>query len=156
MRHFSKLMFRKFAVGLSVLFIGIQSTFAQITETQVQQFAQAISQAANQKSVDKLAQLVDDNALISLSRKGKTTTLNKNNYLELLQNNWSKTNNYHYAININNVVISGDQAKADVKTVEALMENGKPIRLITNSRVTFSASHSGAILVRAVSQLTIE
>lgn len=130
--------------------------YADITEATVQQFANQLSQAANQKNVNRIAQLVDDSVLISLSRNGKSTTLNKANYLKLLQTNWSKASNYHYEISINNVVISGNQAKADIQTVETLTENGRPERLVTSSRATFSSPNSDVVLLRAVSQLTIE
>lgn len=140
----------------ATMILNMASANAQISEADIQQFATALSQAANQKNVGRIANLVDDNVLISLSRNGKTTTLNKDSYLRLLQDNWSKTSNYHYQINITNVIIAGNQAKADVQTIETLTENGKPQRLITSSRATFSAPNSGAMLLRAVSQLTIE
>lgn len=146
------------SVGTAMLFstLLISPAHADITEANVQQFASQLSQAANQKNVNRVAQLVDDNVLISLSRNGKSTTLNKASYLRLLQNNWASATNYHYEISINNVVISGNQAKADVQTIETLIKNGRPERLVTTSRATFNASNSDAMLLRAVSQLTIE
>lgn len=151
----NKPVFLKGLLGATMM-LGMATANAQISEADIQQFAQSLSQAANQKNVGKIAQLVDDGVLISLSRNGKTTTLNKDSYLRLLQDNWSRTSNYHYNITITNVIIAGNQAKADVQTVETLTENGKPERLITSSRATFSAPDSGAMLLRAVSQLTIE
>lgn len=129
---------------------------ADITDAQIQQFAQALSQAANQKNIGQISQLVDDKVLISLSRNRRTTTLNKDSYLKLLQDNWAKTSNYHYQISISNVLIAGNQAKADIQTTETMTENGRPERLITTSRATFIAPASGVMLLRAVSQLTIE
>lgn len=146
----------KLAMVSAMMVASMSTAQAQISEADIQQFANALSQAANQKNVGRIAQLVDNNVLISLSRNGKTTTLNKDSYLRLLQDNWSKTSNYHYQINISNVIIAGNQAKADIQTIETLTENGKPERLITSSRATFSAPDSGAMLLRAVSQLTIE
>lgn len=146
----------KLAMVSAIMVASMSTAQAQISEADIQQFANALSQAANQKNVGRIAQLVDNNVLISLSRNGKTTTLNKDSYLRLLQDNWSKTSNYHYQINISNVIIAGNQAKADIQTIETLTENGKPERLITSSRATFSAPDSGAMLLRAVSQLTIE
>lgn len=139
------------------LMIGaIQPANADITEAQIKQFAQKLSQAANQKNISQISRLVDDKVLISLSRNRRTTTLNKDSYLKLLQDNWAKTANYHYQISINNVLIAGDQAKADIQTIETMTENGRAERLITTSRATFAAPATGVMLLRAVSQLTIE
>lgn len=147
-------------LSLSMIFcvsiLVASPAYADITEASVQRFANQLSQAANQKNVNRIAQMVDDDVLISLSRNGKSTTLNKASYLRLLQTNWSKTSNYHYDIVVNNVVISGNQAKADIQTVETLTENGKPERLVTSSRATFGSTNSDVILLRAVSQLTID
>lgn len=156
MTKFSKKSF--IAVGGALLVSTFLATpaNAEITEANVQQFASQLSQAANQKNVGRIAQLVDDGVLISLSRNGKSTTLDKASYLRLLQSNWSKSSNYHYDISINNVVIAGNQAKADIQTVETLINNGKPERLVTQSRATFGVANSNTMLLRAVSQLTIE
>lgn len=145
-----------FGRALFVSTLLATSAHADITEANVQQFASQLSQAANQKNVNRIAQLVDDDVLISLSRNGKSTTLNKSSYLRLLQTNWSNSSNYHYDISINNVVIAGNQAKADIQTVETLIKNGKPERLVTTSRATFGVTNANAMLLRAVSQLTIE
>lgn len=99
-------------LSLSMIFcvstLVASPAYADITEASVQRFANQLSQAANQKNVNRIAQMVDDDVLISLSRNGKSTTLNKASYLRLLQTNWSKTSNYHYDIVVNNVVISGN------------------------------------------------
>lgn len=145
---------------VSLIAIGIatmtQPVYANISEQDIQTFAKNITQAANQRNINQIANLVDDNVLISLSRNGKTTTLNKDSYLNLLQNNWSDASQYQYIMTINDVVISGNQAKANIQTVENIIKQGKLAKLTTTSRVTFAMPSSGVVLVRAVSQLTIE
>ena len=97
-----------------------------------------------------------DEALISLSRRGKTTSLDKSAYLKLLQDSWSKSTNYSYDISISNIVISGEQAKADVKTVETWVRDGQQRTMSTTSRATLKSDNNNAVLLRAVSQVTIE
>ncbi len=132
------------------------SAQAVITESSVQSYASAMKQAANSKNVSQIANLVADDALISLSRKGKTTSLDKQAYLKLLQDSWATTTNYHYDINITNVVTSGEQAKADVNTIETWTKDGKQTTLSTAARATLKSGASNAVLLRAVAQVTIE
>src|SRR5699024_8878290 len=101
------------------------SAQAAINEAAVQNYATQMKQAANSKNVSKVSNLVAEEALISLSRRGRTTSLDKAAYLKLLQDSWSKSSNYSYDISISNVVITGEQAKADVKTVETWVKDGQ-------------------------------
>lgn len=148
--------------GLAVLSVGavavstmMSAQAAPISEAAVQGYANAMKVAANSKNINQVAQLVSDDALISLSRKGKTTSLDKDAYLKLLQGSWSQTQNYRYDISISNIVTTGDQAKADVKTVETWVKDGKNVSFVTSSRVTLVAGTNNAVLLRAVSQVTI-
>lgn len=139
-------------VGLSLS----NAANADITQREIDNFGVAMMAAANAKSTTRVANLVADDALISVSRKGKSSTLNKSNYLNLLQNNWSKASNYGYDIQLNNVVISGSHAKADAITTEVIVENNITTRLVTTSRITFIESENSVLLSRAISQLVIE
>lgn len=141
------------AAAVSVVSMSAQ---AELSESAVQNYATQMKQAANSKNVDRVSDLVADEALISLSRRGKTTSLDKAAYLKLLQRSWSNTSNYNYDINISNIVISGNQAKADVNTVETWEKNGKPTTLTTSSRATLKPGDGNAVLLRAVTQVTIE
>lgn len=148
--------------GVGILSVGalaatamMSAQAAPITESAVQGYAAAMKAAANSKNLNRVATLVSDDALISLSRKGKTTSLDKEAYLKLLQSSWSETQGYSYDITVNNIVISGDQAKADVKTVETWVKDGNQVAFITSSRVTLVPGAGNAVLLRAVSQVTI-
>lgn len=132
------------------------SAQAAINEAAVQNYATQMKQAANSKNVSKVSNLVADEALISLSRRGRTTSLDKAAYLKLLQDSWSKSSNYSYDISISNVVITGEQAKADVKTVETWVKDGQQRTMSTTSRATLKSDNNNAVLLRAVSQVTIE
>lgn len=129
---------------------------AEITERDVDNYGTAMMAAANAKSISRVASLVADDALISISRNGKTTTLNKNNYLNLLQNNWSKATKYGYNIQLDNVVMSGKNTKADAITTEVIVENNVTTRLVTTSRITLTERADSVLLSRAISQLIIE
>ena len=128
---------------------------APITESAVTGYANAMKSAANSQNIGQVATLVSDDALISLSRKGKTTSLDKDAYLKLLQSSWGQTQGYRYDITVNNVVIAGDQAKADVKTIETWTKDGQQVSFVTSSRVTLTSNAGNAVLLRAVSQVTI-
>ena len=142
------------AIGLAV---AVNNTAnAALSEKDVQAFEGRMMAAANAKSMTRVSNLIADDALISISRNGRTSTLDKAGYLKLLQSNWSKTQQYNYTISINNVLLSGNQAKADVMTSEVVNENGKTMRLVTSSRATFNDSGNGAVLSRSISQLTIK
>jgi len=135
--------------------ISISAQAATMTEALVQNYASAMKSSANNQSINQVARLVSDDALISLSRKGKSTSLDKDAYLRLLQNSWNDTSNYRYDISVDNVVITGDQAKANVITNESWIKNGQPVSFVTTSRVTLTVSTGNAVLLRAVSQVAI-
>ena len=126
-----------------------------MTESLVQNYVAAMKSAANSQNTNQVARLVSDDALISMSRKGKSTSLDKDAYLKLLQNSWSNTSNYRYDINVDNIVITGDQAKANVTTNESWVKDGQKVSFVTTSRVTLTLSTGNAVLLRAVSQVAI-
>ena len=143
------------AIVAAVSTITITAQAATMTEALVQNYATAMKTAANNQNINQVARLVSDEALISLSRKGKSTSLDKEAYLKLLQNSWGNTSNYRYDINVDNIVISGEQAKANVTTNESWVKDGQKVSFVTTSRVTLALSTGDAILLRAVSQVTI-
>lgn len=132
------------------------SAQAAMTEDLVQNYASAMKSAANSKNINQVASLVSEDALISLSRKGKSTSLDKAGYLNLLQTGWNQTSNYRYDITVGNVVTSGSQAKANVTTSESWVKDGQNVSFVTSSRVTLTLSTGNAVLLRAVSQVTID
>ena len=142
------------AVAVSTISLSVQA--ATMTESLVQNYASAMKSSANSKNINQVARLVSDDALISLSRKGKTTSLDKDAYLKLLQSSWNNTSNYRYDISVDNIVITGAQAKANVTTTEQWVKDGKNVSFKTNSRVTLTLSTGNALLLRAVSQVTID
>ena len=133
----------------------ISAQAATMTEALVQNYATAMKSAANSQSLNQVARLVSDDALISMSRKGKSTSLDKDAYLKLLQNSWSNTSNYRYDINVDNIVITGEQAKANVTTNESWVKDGQKVSFVTTSRATLTLSTGNAVLLRAVSQVAI-
>jgi len=135
--------------------ISINAQAATMTEDLVQNYAAAMKASANSKSINQVSRLVSDDALISLSRKGKSTSLDKDAYLKLLQSSWNDTSNYRYDISVDNVVITGSQAKANVTTNESWVKNGQQVSFVTTSRVTLTLSTGNAVLLRAVSQVAI-
>ena len=130
--------------------ISISAQAATMTEALVQNYASAMKSSANNQSINQVARLVSDDALISLSRKGKSTSLDKDAYLRLLQNSWNDTSNYRYDISVDNVVITGDQAKANVTTNGSWIKNGQPVSFVTTSRVTLTVSTGNAVLLRSI------
>lgn len=135
--------------------MSISAQAANMTEALVQNYAAAMKSSANSQSINQVSRLVSDDALISLSRKGKSTSLDKDAYLKLLQNSWNNTSNYRYDISVDNVVITGDQAKANVTTNESWVKDGQKVSFVTTSRVTLALSTGNAVLLRAVSQVAI-
>ncbi|GAF58956.1 LOW QUALITY PROTEIN: aspartate aminotransferase [Psychrobacter sp. JCM 18902] len=142
------------AVVAVVSTVSISAQAAAMTEALVQNYIAAMKSSANSQNVNQVARLVSDDALISLSRKGKSTS-DKDAYLKLLQNSWNNTSNYRYDISVDNIVITGDQAKANVTTNESWVKDGKNVSFVTTSRVTLTLSTGNAVLLRAVSQVTI-
>ncbi len=144
------------ALAAVVSAVAINAQAATMNQDLVQSYASSMKVAANSKNISQVARLVSDDALISLSRKGKSTSLDKDAYLKLLQSSWSQTTNYRYDIDINNIVITGDQARANVKTTESWVKDGNNVSFVTTSRVTLTLSTGNAVLLRAVSQVTID
>lgn len=128
-----------------------------MSESSVQAFASAMNEAANAKNVGQVSQLIDDNAVISITRQGKSTaTLDKNSYLQLLQKSWAGSQDYRYQIHISDIVISGNQARANVKTTETWLKDGKRTTFVTDSKATIGENNAKAVLLRFVSQVTVE
>lgn len=144
------------AVAAVASTVAINAQAATMSQSLVQSYASSMKSAANSKNIGQVARLVSDDALISLSRKGKSTSLDKDAYLKLLQNSWNQTSNYRYDISIDNIVITGDQAKANVNTTESWVKDGNSVSYVTTSRVTLTLSTGNAVLLRAVSQVTID
>lgn len=143
------------AIVTTASMVSVNAQAADMTEALVQNYAAAMKSSANSQNINQVARLVSDDALISMSRKGKSTSLDKEAYLKLLQNSWSKTSNYRYDINIDNIVITGTQAKANVTTNESWVKDGQKVSFVTTSRVTLTLSTGNAVLLRAVSQVAI-
>lgn len=135
--------------------VSVSAQAATMTEALVQNYIAAMKSSANSQNVNQVARLVSDDALISLSRKGRSTSLDKDAYLKLLQNSWGDTSNYSYDISVDNIVITGEQAKANVTTNESWVKDGQKISFVTTSRVTLTVATGNAVLLRAVSQVAI-
>ncbi len=136
--------------------IAVMTPAYAMNESAVQNFANSMNTAANSQNIGMVSRLIDDNAVISLTRKGKTTSLDKNAYLQLLQKSWAGASDYRYNINITDVVITGNQARATVVTTESWVKSGHRTTFITQSKATLSQIGGNAVLLRAVSQVTIE
>lgn len=136
--------------------VAISAQAETMTDSLVKNYAAAMKSAANSKNIGQVANLVSNDALISLSRKGKSTSLDKDAYLKLLQTGWNQTSNYRYDITIDNIVTTGSQAKANVTTTESWVKDGQNVSFVTTSRVTLTLSTGNAVLLRAVSQVTID
>ena len=143
------------AVAAAVSTVSVTAQAATMTEALVLDYIAAMKSSANSQSINQVARLVSDDALISLSRKGKSTSLDKDAYLKLLQNSWNGTSNYNYDISVDNIVITGTQAKANVTTNESWVKDGQKVSFVTTSRVTLTVATGNAVLLRAVSQVTI-
>ena len=143
------------AIVATAITMSISAQAATMTEALVQNYAAAMKTSANSQNINQVARLVSDDALISMSRKGKSTSLDKEAYLKLLQSSWNNTSNYRYDISVDNVVISGGQAKANVTTNESWVKDGQKVSFVTTSRVTLTLSTGNAVLLRAVSQVAI-
>ncbi len=143
------------AIVTTASMVSVNAQAADMTKALVQNYAAAMKSSANSQNINQVARLVSDDALISMSRKGRSTSLDKEAYLKLLQNSWSKTSNYRYDINIDNIVITGSQAKANVTTNESWVKDGQKVSFVTTSRVTLTLSTGNAVLLRAVSQVAI-
>lgn len=149
--HFARTMGALGLAGVVVL-----APAHAMSESVIQSFAQAMKTSANAQNIGQLSRLIDDNAVISITRQGKTSVLDKNAYLQLLQKSWAGSKDYHYDMVISDVVISGNQAKAQVKTTESWIKNGTKTTITTLSRATLQKDGQNFVLLRAVSQLTVE
>ena len=127
-----------------------------MSESAVQRFASHLNSAANAQNIGMVSRVIDDNAVISLTRKGSTITLDKNGYLQLLQKSWAGASDYRYDIHITDIVITGNQARANVITTESWMKDGRRITFKARSRATLSYVGGNAMLLRAVSHVTVE
>lgn len=127
-----------------------------ITPETAQSYAVAMKASANAQNIGQIAKLIDDGAVISITRQGKTSTLDKDAYLQLLQKSWAGATNYRYDITMSDVVIVDNQARAVVNTVESWEKDGKKISLNTSSKATLVQLGDNAILLRAVSQIAVE
>ncbi len=126
-----------------------------ISEASVMNFANAMNRAANSQNIGQISRLIDDNAVISLTKQNKTMTLDKNGYLQLLQKSWANSTNYQYQIHISDIVISGGQARAQVSTTESWIKDGKKVTLNSNARTTLGDAGNDAVLLRSVMQITV-
>lgn len=147
-----------FPVMSSMLLAGAVMTAPAyaMSESAVQSFANSLNAAANAQNIGMVSRLIDDNAVISLTRKGNTTTLDKNGYLQLLQKSWAGASDYRYTINVTDVVVTGNQARANVITTESWTKDGRRTTFRTHSKATLSYIGGNAMLLRAVSQVTVE
>lgn len=131
--------------------------YAQMNEAMVMNYAQNMQKAANSHNINQIARLLSDDVIVSLTRQGRgTVTLDKAGYLDLLQKGWIQTSDYQYAINVEDIIITGDTARAQVITRESWTQNGKTTTLITTSRATLGVASGNALLLRSVSQVSTE
>lgn len=147
-----------FAKAFGVLgVVAMTATSAHaITQDSVQSYATAMKTSANAQNIGQITRLIDDNAVISITRHGKTSTLDKNAYLQLLQKSWAGTTNYRYDITISDVVVADGQARATVSTTESWEKDKQKTTINTVSKATLIKSGSDVILLRAVSQISVE
>lgn len=140
------------AVGMAM----VAPAYAQMSESLIQSYVTNLQTAANNQNISKVARLLSDDIVISLSREGKgTTTLDKSGYLDMLQKGWTQTSNYRYNASVDNIVITGEQARAQIISRETWTKNGKATTVTTTSRATFGLSNGNAVPIRLVSQITI-
>lgn len=148
------------SIGLFIGMIGVQSLITTnayaISEQDVSRYASSMSSAANAQNIVQISRLIADDAIISLSRGGKTTSLDKEGYLQLLQKSWATSSGYRYRINVADVVVTGNQARAQIVTTENWTQDGRPVTINTASRATFSQVGNNAVLLRSVSQVTVD
>lgn len=153
---------RKALLGVAIPIMAtsiVSPAYAQMNQSLIDSYASAMTTAANSQNIGKIAELLSDDAVISLNRQGKSATLDKQAYLELLQKSWTQTKDYRYTIAIDEVVITGDQARAVVTTQETwTKKDGSKSTIMTVSRATLGINKtpkSNALLLRAVSQVTV-
>ncbi len=146
----------KGALASSLVLASPMIAEAAISEQSVYAYANSIKTAANTRNIGQIARLISDDAIISLSRQGRgTTTLSKSDYLQLLQKGWTNSSTYRFDIEVRDVLITGDQARAQIITTETWTQNGKPMTIMTSSRATLGLSGKNTVLLRSVSQVTV-
>lgn len=147
----------KLAQALALGTLVSTSAHAQMSEQLVRSYAQTMQNAANSQNIGQIARLLADDVVISLTRPGKgSATLDKSSYLDLLQKNWSESRNYRYNARINDIVVTGDTARAQMVTTESFVRDGQNVTMTTTSRATFGVGNGNAVLLRSVSQVTVD
>lgn len=151
------------SLAISLLGVAVVGTitlpaYAQVNESLIMAYAQSMQASANAQNISQISKLVADDAVISLTREGKgSTTLDKNTYLDLLQKSWTQAKNYRYEIQVSEIIIAGDQARAVITTKESWSDkDGKPHTLTTNARATLGSNGKTAVLLRSVSQVSVK
>ncbi len=148
----TKIIFATLALGL---LIHSQAN-AQIQPDDIHRYATAMKQSANSRNLNKISEMIADDVIIKITRNGKSATLNKAEYLKRLQKNWQISDNYSYNIKISDIIASGDHIKATIVTEEVIGKNGQSATYITNSRATLTENANKAVLLKAVSQVTVK
>lgn len=146
-------------LGVFITALGAQTLISPayaMSESDINAYAAQMRSAANQQNIGQISKLIADDAIISLSRNNKTTSLNKDSYLQLLQKSWAKASNYRYQIAISDIVVTGNQARAQVVTTETWTQDGKPVTIKTSARATLSQVGSNTVLLRSVAQVTVD
>ncbi len=148
------------SLGLFIGALGVQSFITTqayaVSESDIRSYAAAMNAAANNQNIAQISQLIADDAIISLSRNNKSSSLDKEGYLQLLQKSWAKASGYRYEISVSNIVAAGNQARAQVTTTETWTQDGKKVTLKTSSRATFSQVGNKTVLLRSVAQVTVD
>lgn len=144
--------------ALGVFGVAVMATAPAhaVSEQSMQTYAVSMKASANAQNIGQIGKLIDDNAVISITRQGKTSTLDKNAYLQLLQKAWAGTTDYQYDIFVSDAVVSGEQVRATVSTVESWKKDGQEIVVKTVSKATLVEKGSDVVLLRAVSQIGIK
>ncbi|UNU73221.1 hypothetical protein LU293_09135 [Moraxella nasovis] len=147
------------AVATTMTAVSLVSIEAYaMDESAVQDFVAKISKAANGQNKDQIGRLIDDEAIIVLSRNGDSATLTKQEYLARLQKNWAQASDYHYDIQVDNIVVSSDQARAQITTTESWKDKktGNAVRHVMSSRSTLTEVNGKTVMLRAVAQVTVQ
>ncbi len=148
----TKIIFATLALGM---LLHSQAN-AQIQPTDINRYASAMKQSANNRDLNKVADMIADDVIIKITRNGKSATLNKSEYLKRLQKNWQISDNYSYNIQVSDIIASGDHIKATIITQEVIGKNGQTATYVTNSRATLAENGNKAVLLKAVSQVTVK
>ncbi len=148
----TKIIFATLALGLLVH----SQANAKVQPMDVSRYATAMKQSANSRDINKIADMIADDVIIKITRNGKSATLNKSGYLRRLQRNWQISDNYSYNIQISNIIASGDHIKATIITQEVIGKNGEQATYVTHSRATLAENNNKAVLLKAVSQVSVK